>query len=131
MYAIVMPMRHILLLLAILFGVSALMPTAHQLLHTEESCEVCLVSESDVPVLTANCDGPCGDPTHHHHTPHDLASCATCQSINVTHLYAALQANNHFRSHSNPLMPTTSQRPICAADMRIESARAPPTSILT
>ena len=130
MYAKVMPIRRNLLLLAILFAVSALMPTMHVLMHVENSCEVCLVSSSDEPALMAICDGPCGDPNHHHHIPHDLASCPTCQTINNLHGFVAKQVNKQFTAQSNPLIPTTSQRPTCAADMRKESARAPPFSIL-
>jgi len=70
-------------ILAILYAVTALVPTAHTLLHASERvCETCLAAPSDTdgPSFAPSCDGPCGDPTHHHHPPrHDQDHCSTCQ----------------------------------------------------
>lgn len=124
-------MKRCSLLLAMLFAMSALMPAAHVLLHAfETSCEVCSASAGDDPALLAMCDGPCGDPDHHHHFPHNSDRCPTCQSTNASHRLLATQASALLSPQTSPLMPAASQRLTGAADVRIESARAPPNSFV-
>ena len=114
-------------LLAILYAASALMPAVHEVLHSfQGACEACLPAAADGPVPLAACDGPCGDPTHHHHPLHHRQHCVTCQWGYAFHSLAPASLSAGSGTSPETLAPAGSQQPTSAADVRIAAARAPP-----
>jgi hypothetical protein len=116
------------LLLVAVYAVSAVLPEAHHLFTDEElCCEACETGAHDGPSMAVACDGPCGDPTHHHQPGHDEHWCLVCQSAATSqgHITAAMGALPGTR-------PAGIEPPIAGvaptvADLRVLSARAPPT----
>ncbi len=68
------------LLALLIYGFSVVMPLAHSVLELGAPERGCTNEPSGGAVLSAPCENPCTDPTHHHrHTSHDPAHCLICQ----------------------------------------------------
>ncbi len=115
------------LILAAAYVASVLLPAAHHLAAARgEHCETCPAVAPEKVLLDRPCNGPCGDPTHHHHPRHDERQCPTCQS--GTMLLGHLLAAPHFSivTPERAFLPQGGARPFLPARLRTISARAPP-----
>jgi len=112
--------------IVLLAGAVSLGPYAHVAIHeADEPCE--FAAASDRPRLVAACDGPCGDPSHHHHGPrHDHNKCPAC-----------LLKHSHFiaggaPAFAAPLDPASAgeldrgSAPASSRQYRIDPQRGPP-----
>gem|GEM_PF-2180337 len=67
-------------LLLLTYGVSLAVPFVHNAYGVRPRYDLCQVSQHRGPVLRADCQGPCNDPTHHHHRGrHDCEHCIVCR----------------------------------------------------
>ena len=124
-------MKPHVLILAILYAASALMPAAHELRSAlQGACETCRAAAAGNPSLQAVCDGSCGDPAHHHHSQHDRNHCPTCRWGYTPHSLPPASLSSGSIPDTGAPAPIGSQQPTPAADVRIAGARAPPLARL-
>ncbi len=124
-------MKRSVLILAILYAASVLMPVMHELLHvSDEACQECSVVANYGPSLQADCVEPCSDPTHHHHPQHDHDNCPTCQRGRTLHFLPPAWQGTGTIPDKGAFVPIGSQQVAYAAHVRSSRARAPPFVIV-
>lgn len=121
------PRRLWRLLIVTVYAASGLASGVHHLLGAHDGhCDACPDHAPGGVAVAPYCDGPCGDPTHHHHAPHDERHCVICQSGSWLHggIQSAVALGHG--DAATTLSPAAALPPAHRHDPGIPPARAPP-----
>jgi len=111
--------------------VIALGPYAHLAFHEHEArCEAC--PRPDLPVIVAGCEGPCGDPGHHHHEPGDRQHhCPACLLKHAPFVVGLAPTFTQPTDGWRLCEPGLGPAPALTRQYRIDPQRGPPAGLTT
>ena len=117
------------LLLAVLYALLALVPSAHTLLHDHDAELVAADRGPMVPVLAAACGGDCDGHHHHHHRHLHDGSCTVCQALGSWKGVPTVDVPPTAAWHPTGRVVPEDQVVAFSNQRRAPTARAPPASL--